>query len=798
MKYINDLTPIINGVCKAAEIITSTMGAEGKTVAIYDNEQLRFTKDGVTVARNIQFDDPFENIGAKILISAANETVRNVGDGPQPLYSKVLTPNGFVTMGSLNKEDLIIGTNHTIQKVVDIFPKGQKEIYKVHFMDGRIVECCIDHLWKVYYKGVSKVMSLKEIIDSNKLLTVKSCGTKEYGYYVQKPFVDFPNKKTIIDPYLLGLLIGDGSLSETGQIELSLGLNKEHIIDKIPKEFIRSCKFYENKNYFRVKLKGLKESLQTLGLYGTTSKTKFIPKDYLYNSKVNRSLLLKGLLDTDGHINKRNRFEYSTVSNQLSDDFLELVRGLNYSVNYKLLTNRGKAAYSDTPIHRINQLKGYLNGNKIVEIEKTGNFTEMQCILVSNPDHLYITDNYIVTHNTTLTSLFLKELITSINISSDNVNDTLNEVEKDINLVIEELNNYITKTTTTEQINNIATISSNSKVIGKLFEDLYKEASFDSLIKLENSEYSNQSYFEVLKGIQFDSGFAHPAFMTDKDVEQCVFENATIHLDREKITTVTEDYKNLLGVANKQNIPLIIMAPSFSDAFVRMCTMNKVNAGVQICLVKTPGSSTHAQNKNYEDIKSFLSSEGFVDKVIVNAYNITLFNEDTPFLNDRINTLRKLKDSAVEWWEEEDYKQRIHKMKGSSAIIYAAGRTKEAQSEEYDRIEDAIGATQSAIKYGYVIGGGYTSYMLNPKTDILKRVLKSPLYTILDNADIDIKTSRLKTMLNDGHVMNVKTKEWESITDTNIFDPAQVIVQALENAFSNTRLIVNTSYTINK
>lgn len=70
------------GLNKAADAIKSTLGPFGKYVIIGQaRNRPRFTKDGVSVAKAIQFEDPFENAGAQIIIEAAEKTVLNVGDG---------------------------------------------------------------------------------------------------------------------------------------------------------------------------------------------------------------------------------------------------------------------------------------------------------------------------------------------------------------------------------------------------------------------------------------------------------------------------------------------------------------------------------------------------------------------------------------------------------------------------------------------------------------------------------------------------------------------------------------------
>ena len=105
--------------------------------------------------------------------------------------------------------------------------------------------------------------------------------------------------------------------------------------------------------------------VQSLGLLGSHSSTKFIPKSYLYASRQTRERLLQGMVDTDGHINTRGRFEYSTVSDELCGDFLSLVQSLGIATYHGLLDRKPNSSYSENSIHRITELKGYKYGTKM-------------------------------------------------------------------------------------------------------------------------------------------------------------------------------------------------------------------------------------------------------------------------------------------------------------------------------------------------------------------------------------------------------------------------------------------------
>ena len=67
----------------------------------------------------------------------------------QPLWSKVLTPTGWTTMGQLKIGDVVVGKNNDNGKVVKIFPQGYIDYYRVYFDDDTCVECSLNHLWEV-------------------------------------------------------------------------------------------------------------------------------------------------------------------------------------------------------------------------------------------------------------------------------------------------------------------------------------------------------------------------------------------------------------------------------------------------------------------------------------------------------------------------------------------------------------------------------------------------------------------------------------------------------------------------
>lgn len=365
----------------------------------------------------------------------------------QPLDCKVLTPEGWTTIGELEIGSVVYSQDGTKTSVIGIFPQGKLDTYKVKFSDKSETRCCEDHLWTVqcisdYYKNNYETLSLKEIIENGLTQKIK---TLQYKYRIpQNEIIDFDTKNLSIEPYLLGLLIGDGCLRDT---TIKLTTADSEILESfenIVYQYYPECnvaKVGNTKYEYRVSknIKGhgrtkLRQQLEELNLADKLSQNKHIPKEYLLSDRFQRTELLQGLMDSDGTVDKNGMgLLFSTSSPQLAEDFLFLTRSLGIrakmstkKTSYKL-SNEIKSeldAYQINllidneilPFKLTRKLDRYLKRPKtkyfakhIVDIEKLAEKQDSVCIMVDHPDQLYITDDFIVTHNTTLCTHLVAE-----------------------------------------------------------------------------------------------------------------------------------------------------------------------------------------------------------------------------------------------------------------------------------------------------------------------------------------------------------------------------------------------------
>lgn len=369
----------------------------------------------------------------------------------QPLDADILGENGWIKMGDIKSGDKIYGEDGMLHNVLSVYPQGIKDVYKISFSDGSSTECCLDHLWltradkdrnvrkRKREGGKSRsikqpqlcgsVKSTKQILDS---LFVRNGSRINHSIPITKP-INFSKQNHYIDPYVLGVLLGDGSFRKKPVVLTSIEPEivkyvSEHLPKDITLKRISSseiCYSLINNNRKETRSNPFTQEIENFGLNGLFSYEKYIPKNYLFDSIENRIELLRGLLDTDGSVNKTgSSVVFYTTSNLLMLDVKFLVESLGGTClirkrlptfTYKGIKKLGKLCYTlciKLP-PEINPFKlsrkrdlvvpktKYKPIRYIKNIELIGN-KPCQCILVDNPSHLYITNDFIVTHNTFL------------------------------------------------------------------------------------------------------------------------------------------------------------------------------------------------------------------------------------------------------------------------------------------------------------------------------------------------------------------------------------------------------------
>lgn len=340
----------------------------------------------------------------------------------QPLDSIVYTVDGPVRMGDIEVGTEVCSPDGGYAKVLSIHPQGELDVFEVEFDDGSKTQCSGDHNWLVRKNNRNKspyvVMKLHDIVDSG----LKYSDRLKWKIPLAKPAC-FNSEELPINPYMLGCLIGDGGLTNGSPMISSSDKSIIEVLSGYAKKMGLELKHSDRYDYrFSCGNQGgkpnpLTVALRELNLMGKSSHEKFIPNIYKYSSVEQRFELINGLMDTDGFNDRGKVAEYTTVSAQLADDVIEVLQSLGYKAKKKERTTKcnGKE-FKSFRIHisgdNVSDLFCLLRkqyDTKRTKPKLTRSIKSVkhvgkkicQCILVDHPDHLYLTDNFIVTHNTT-------------------------------------------------------------------------------------------------------------------------------------------------------------------------------------------------------------------------------------------------------------------------------------------------------------------------------------------------------------------------------------------------------------
>lgn len=351
-----------------------------------------------------------------------------------PLDMPVLTPNGWVKNGDLKVGDYVNTPFGNPAKILQVFDHYNRQVYWLHTNDGRCVECSAEHLWAIRtpkqlekYRNKHKVGENLTVCQTSEIIERLGKGLKTY---IPTPHAqEFSEKTYLIAPYAMGVLIGDGCLTDSAWNEnkncIIISNNEDDIISRFY-GLVGGTRIYKQQsNYNRVvytpNAKAYYQYCKEVGLC-TYSYLKRIPREYLYGSIAQRRLLLSGLMDTDGTVDKKGTYRYSTTSYGLVQDFVELCRSLGYiarvhkdkrslkyttNVCYNISISTCECIVSSEK--HLDKYNKYLATNRsftreykhvyVTKIEKS-RICDTRCILVDDPIHLYITKDYLTTHNT--------------------------------------------------------------------------------------------------------------------------------------------------------------------------------------------------------------------------------------------------------------------------------------------------------------------------------------------------------------------------------------------------------------
>lgn len=381
------------------------------------------------------------------------------------------------------------------------------------------------------------------------------------------------------------------------------------------------------------------------------------------------------------------------------------------------------------------------------------------------------------------------------------------------------------KVETSEDIANVATISSGDKEIGQYIADAMEKVGHGGVISVDESN-SFDTELEVAEGMQYDKGYISPYMVSDREKMVCDLDNPYIMITDQKINTVQEILPVLEQVM-QSNKPLLIIADDFEQEVTQTLVVNKMRGTFNVVATKAPGFGdnqketlqdiailTNAKfyskdlNMNLKDMQ--LSDLGSAKKVHITKDHTTMIGGqgDKAAIDDRVNEITNQMNNSKNENDKKNYAERLAKLSNGVAIIKVGGATESELKEKKLRIEDALNATKAAVAQGIVLGGGATlvnAYVALKDTlkdsngdkqkgiKVVLDALLAPMAQIAENAGFNgDEIVEQQTKAAEGQGFDAKSGEWVDMFDKGIIDPTKVTRNALLNAASISALFITT------
>lgn len=414
------------------------------------------------------------------------------------------------------------------------------------------------------------------------------------------------------------------------------------------------------------------------------------------------------------------------------------------------------------------------------------------------------------TTSTVLTQAIINEGLKNVTAGANPM-----DLKKGIDLAVEEVVEVI-KTIAIPvdgKIAQVATISANNdETIGNLIAEAVDKVGRDGIITIEEAK-GTETYIQVNEGIQFNTGFLSPYFITDRDKSTCVLEKPCVLLYDSKMGTLKEFYEVLEQVMVRKE-SILVIASDYESEVLDTLILNKIKAGFKICAVKIPrlnkaelvediSAVTGAWVLNDTITKAEHCHLGAAEKIVIDKHTTTIINGRGDALPRHIQQL-----------QESGQTERASKLQGGIATIYVGANSEVELVEKKDRIEDAVCATKAAIEEGIVPGGGsvyiraieplseieFDNADVKTGINIIKNALAYPIKQICANAgvsgDVVISTILKNELGYDNFGYNAKRDTYCNMINAGIIDPAKAVRVALENAASVAGLFLTTECVI--
>ena len=412
---------------------------------------------------------------------------------------------------------------------------------------------------------------------------------------------------------------------------------------------------------------------------------------------------------------------------------------------------------------------------------------------------------------TTTATVLAEALIKEVN-KKEYDSNTIREIKEGINSGAKKINDYLKENALEiegDMLQSVSAISCNNDLaLGKIISEAYEKVGKDGVVFMEGSE-TEDTYVDIVDGVQFDCGITSPHFVTDTEKHEAILEEPLVLIVGSEIPNIRK-IQPILEHVIKHKKELLIVA-QVDQQLKSALMMNKVKGNIKVNIVDLPGFGPTKQdtiqdlafltgatviNEELGDDMDLITVDclGEADKAVTNAKNtvITTIDLDND-LTERIENVKKAIKKEKSPFMKKKIQDRLAMLSGKVGMVKVGAASKVELKEKKDRVEDAIYATKAALKEGIVPGGGIA--LLNAAQEIkangwgeeiLLNAIKAPYQTILDNAGILEAVEPT-----DGKGIDVTNGETCEMIKHGIIDPVLVTKSALKNAVSVVTTIIS-------
>jgi chaperonin GroEL len=407
-------------------------------------------------------------------------------------------------------------------------------------------------------------------------------------------------------------------------------------------------------------------------------------------------------------------------------------------------------------------------------------------------------------------------------------------IDKAVDAVVENLKKQSKKIKDSNEIAQIATISSNSdETIGKMIADAMDRVGKDGVITVEEAK-GTETEVKTVEGMQFDRGYLSPYFVTNTEKMEVDLDQPFVLIYDKKISSMKE-LLPVLEQSAQTGKPLVIIAEEVEGEALATLVVNKIRGALRVAAVKAPGFGDR-RKAMLEDIavltggKVISEEQGFklenatldmlgrAEKINIDKDNTTIVNGagKKNEIQGRIAQIKAQIETTTSDYDKEKLQERLAKLSGGVAILYVGAATEVEMKEKKDRVDDALHATRAAVQEGIVPGGGVaylraveaiknvqdlgiTNEDQATGVNIVRLALESPLRIIAENAGQEgsIIVNKVREGKKD-YGYNARDNKFENFFEAGIIDPTKVTRLALENAASIAGLLLTTEAVVSE